>query len=128
VKFLIDNALSPHVARLLQQAGHDAVHVRDYNMQRAEDAAIFERAREEARIVVSADTDFGILLALRQVVRPSVVLFRGPTSRAPDRIAARLIAELSEATSSLENGCILTIEPGRCRVRMLPIGHNPPTR
>lgn len=124
MKFLIDNALSPKVARLLQHAGHDAVHVRDYNLHAAEDGAVFERAKVEARVVVSADTDFGTLLALRRATRPSVVLFRGPESRAPERVAARLIAELPEAASALDAGCILTIEPGRCRVRLLPIGQS----
>ena len=37
MKFLIDNALSPEVAELLQSAGHDAVHVRTRNLHEAED-------------------------------------------------------------------------------------------
>jgi hypothetical protein len=45
-------------------------------------AHLFKLAAVEARTIVSADTDFGVLLALRRQTRPSVVLFRG---RAPLR-------------------------------------------
>jgi hypothetical protein len=37
MRFLVDNALSPALAVLLQQAGHDAIHVRTIGLQRAED-------------------------------------------------------------------------------------------
>ncbi|MFB2876950.1 DUF5615 family PIN-like protein [Floridanema aerugineum] len=66
MKFLIDNALSSMIAIGLQQAGFDAVHVCDYGMHASEDMEIFELAAQENRTVVSADTDFGTLLALRQ--------------------------------------------------------------
>ncbi len=53
MRFLVDNALSPRVSNRLSDAGHDAVHVRDYGMQAASDAAIFERAADEDRIVLA---------------------------------------------------------------------------
>ena len=75
MNFLIDNALSPQVSIGLKQAGYDSVHVRDYGMQSASDTEILARALNENRIIVSADTDFGTLLACNTENKPSHLLY-----------------------------------------------------
>lgn len=71
LRFLIDNALPPRLADLLVAAGHDAVHVRAYDMHASSDDKILARAADEDRIVVSADSDFGTILASIEAGRPS---------------------------------------------------------
>jgi predicted nuclease of predicted toxin-antitoxin system len=121
MKFLIDNALSPVVAAELRDAGHDAIHVRDYGLADADDTEIFDRAAREQRVVVSADTDFGTILALRRASLPSVILFRGATPRNPKGQAALLLVNLGTVATMLERGAVVVVEPGRIRLRALPI-------
>ena len=121
MRFLVDNALSPVPATVLARAGHDALHVRTIELQRAEDGVIFDKAAGEDRIVVSADTDFGALLAARNAQKPSVIQFRGPGSRKPDALARTILLNLPQLTDALDRGSIVTFEPSRVRVRGLPI-------
>lgn len=122
MRFLVDNAVSPLVAEALRQAGHEALHLRDLGLQAAEDSEILDRAAVEDRVIVSADTDFGALLALRQQHKPSVILFRGDSTHNPRRQSSLLLANLPALEADLMAGCIAVFEATRIRIRLLPVG------
>jgi predicted nuclease of predicted toxin-antitoxin system len=101
------------VARGLSDAGHNAIHVRDIGLSAAADAVIFERAADENRGLVSADTDFGTLLAVRQNSTSSVGLFRGTKPRRSADEFTLLLANLPKVESDLLAGATVVIAPAR---------------
>jgi predicted nuclease of predicted toxin-antitoxin system len=121
LRFLVDNALSPKLAEGLRQAGHDAVHLREIGRQSAPDSEVLARAVEEDRIVISSDMDFGDLIATRELMRPSVILFRRVERRTNSRLAL-LLKNLAAIRVDLERGSIVILESSRIRIRGLPIG------
>ncbi len=121
MRFLVDNALSPVVASIVRESGHDAIHVRDVGLAAAEDDVIFAEASSTERIILSTDTDFATLLALRAETKPSLILFRRGVGRRPAQQAALLLANLPAIREPLDLGCVVVFDDTRVRVRMLPI-------
>jgi predicted nuclease of predicted toxin-antitoxin system len=120
LKFLVDNALPPSLADLLLAAGHDAIHVRTYGMQATSDREILARALTEDRIVISADSDFGVLLAAQDAERPSFILFREPELRTAEDYFGVLLPTLAVLQPELTAGCVAVFRNKRLRVRRLP--------
>ena len=109
------------LATMLAEAGHDAIHVRDVGLSSADDATLLEFARESSRIVISADTDFGALLALGPLLEPSVILFRSRSYRTASAQFEVLNECLPMFLDLLEAGCVLVISDEYIRARRLPL-------
>jgi predicted nuclease of predicted toxin-antitoxin system len=105
VKFLIDAQLPPALARWLQEAGHEAVHVEDLGLRNADDGTIWATAQRTGAIIVTKDEDFAARSA-RTPDAPIIVWLRvGNTTNAALKswFAARLpgIVQLLEQGNRL---------------------------
>ncbi len=120
MRFLLDQNQSPLLAELLTEASHTAEHVRDLGLSEASDAVVLERARLLGAVLVSADTDFGELLAFTNAAGPSVLLLRRQQGRRVREVAALILANLPVFVADLESGAVVVLDEDRVRVRSLP--------
>lgn len=100
----------------------DAVHVRELGLGATTDGIVFERARSDRRVLISADTDFGTLLARTAAAAPSFILIRRGANRRFSEQASLVLANLPAAQSDLEAGAVVVLGERSLRIRRLPIG------
>ena len=70
-------------------------------------------------VVFTHDLDFGAILAATHGTGPSVVQIRASDVN-PDIIGARVVQALRQMQGELTEGALLTIDPTRARLRLLP--------
>jgi predicted nuclease of predicted toxin-antitoxin system len=121
MKFLADVGISMSTAWALRQEGHDTVHLRDEGLQQLPDEQIVEKARMEARTILTFDLDFGDLLASGVTDSPSVIIFR-LHNETPSSVNSKLMGVLKQREADLERGAVVVVEDTRYRLRSLPIG------
>jgi predicted nuclease of predicted toxin-antitoxin system len=112
--------LSPEWVSYLNERGFDAVHWSSIGAYNARDSQIMQWARDNDCVVFTHDLDFGILLAHSKESSPSVIQAR-TQDVSPDQLGRVIVAALQAHREALERGALLTIDPSRCRVRVLPI-------
>jgi predicted nuclease of predicted toxin-antitoxin system len=120
MKLLVDMNLSPRWVRALNDAGLSAMHWSMLGANNAPDAEIMAYARANDYVVLTHDLDFGAILAATNGDKPSVVQIRADDV-SPDVISAPVITALRQMATELTEGALLTVEPGRTRLRILPL-------
>ena len=125
MRLLIDTNLSPKVAASLSKAGLESVHGGDVGLLTALDRGILEYAAANALVIISADSDFGELLAAaRGIVRE---ICHGVYSGGPCDAELSLVAMAygigSSARMKLRQWASVRLSPGlrsspKCMTRL----------
>jgi len=117
---LIDMNLPPKLATALSQKGIQAEHWYGIGAPGASDMEIMDYARIGNYIVLTCDLDFTAMLSITQGRKPSLIQVRSH-GLSIDKLADLLVSAIMQNEDSLKIGAILTIDPKRARVRLLPL-------
>lgn len=120
MKLLVDMNLSPRWVVLLGDTGIEAAHWSTLGAKNAPDSEIMTYAKVHDYVVLTHDLDFGAILAATHGEKPSVVQIRAEDV-SPDAIGTQVVAALRQMASELEEGALLTVDPNRTRMRVLPL-------
>ncbi len=77
-------------------------------------------AKANGYVVLTHDLDFNAILAATHGDKPSVVQIRSE-DLSPEVIGGPVIDALQQMAVELEEGALLTVDPTRTRLRVLPL-------
>lgn len=117
---LVDMNLSPSWVKYLADAGFEATHWSEIGSGSAPDTNVMAWATEHGYIVLTADLDFGAILAATHGRSPSVVQVRSDILT-PRSIGEAVLTAIRQAHQELLGGALVSVDPTRARIRILPL-------
>jgi predicted nuclease of predicted toxin-antitoxin system len=121
VRFLVDENLSPRLCGFLAAESDTAEHVHEVLGSGASDHEVMRHAIDRGAVIITADTDFGALLAHGGKTDPSVILVRDLLSLPVANQGRLLAANLDQVREVLITGAIVVFSLDDIRVRPLPL-------
>ena len=116
MKFKLDENLGSLGKSLLEAEGHDVMTIGERQMSGKDDVAVYEACRDEERVLVTLDHDFGHTLRFPPEAMAGIVVLECKGRLSPAMILDR-VAELATLlkTQSIDRE-LWIIEPGRVRI------------
>jgi len=114
MKFLADAHISLEMAAMLRGLGHECLDSAAIPL-RMPDVDVLRMARDDGRVVVTADKDFGELVFVHGIACPGVVLIRIGLAAETDRVA--YVRSVWPTVMSRLPGSFLTITEAGVRAR-----------
>ena len=113
--------VSYKVAHWLNSDGHNAIHLSEQGLHTMDDSNIVRKATIENRIILTADMDFGQILALTKLSSVSVIQLR-IFDLTPGNIISKLKIVLERLSEQLDTSpLIITIQENKIRFKTLPL-------
>jgi predicted nuclease of predicted toxin-antitoxin system len=119
MKIIVDVNLAVRWAKMLSGKGIETIHWTEIGAGNAQDIEIMAYARQNGYSVFTNDLDFSAILAATRASSPSVIQIRAEDTR-PEAHLDRVTEALNKYSTAIEQGTIITIDPYRTRIHILP--------
>jgi predicted nuclease of predicted toxin-antitoxin system len=113
MRFLVDECTGPAVARWLREQGHDVVSVYDQARAAADDV-VLQMAKDETRILVTNDKDFGEKVFRSKQSHCGVILLRLTDERPTVKI--QVISRLLDLYADKLQGSFVVVSERRIKI------------
>jgi predicted nuclease of predicted toxin-antitoxin system len=119
MKFLLDQSADFRLIPYLRERNHNVIAISREYPHGLPDDDVLAIARDEQRILIVADGDFGELIFHQRLTHEGVIFFRLPGASLQTKID-HLNTVLTEYIKHLERGEFLVVTPGRIRAAEHP--------
>ena len=113
MKLLLDTCVWGGAKKTLEASGYDVVWSGDWSEDPG-DEEILAKAYNESRILVTLDKDFGELAIVKGKRHSGILRLVNLSAKQQGIVCLRVIEAYGQV---LQSGAIITVEPGRIRIR-----------
>ena len=116
LRFKLDENIPGEVAALLRSSGHDAGTALEQQLGGCPDERLLRACKDEARILVTLDLDFGDIRTYPPASHAGVWVLR-PNVQSVDALLEMVRGALTVAMGEPASKRLWVIEPGQVRIR-----------
>ena len=116
LRFLTDEDVPRSTARVLRDAGFDAVDVRDVGLRGKSDALVYAYAQEEQRLLITCDLGFSNILKFPPSQSVGLLVVRIPDSEPIESFNHEILQTVIEVGENLRQHLAI-VEIGKVRLR-----------
>lgn len=116
LRFITDEDVPRSTARVLRNAGFDALDVRDVGLRGKSDQDVFEYAQNEKRLLITCDLGFSNILSFPPTENYGILVVRIPDSESIERFNHEVLRAAQEVGENLIHHLAI-VEVGKVRLR-----------
>lgn len=117
IKFLIDEDMQRSIKGVIEEAGFEALDVRDSGLRGKSDKEIFDFAQKSGAVILTGDLGFGNIYQFPLGTHYGIVVAHYPNELSTFEMNRQIFQALEGLTETDFAGNLIILEPGKIRIR-----------